>query len=495
MLIGCLGGSWMQWAPAGSFPRKAGTQEAARKAPPTPDNKSNYKTHFAVALLKDAESSIDLAPYKNEPCSSLAFLPITISAILALALAMQGDISISCGGIPGGFGPESLVRLARQGSSTDPDQDALSHPFSLPSFMRILASLLHHTKPSDNPDRLFLTDFLPFFNVAFSAQRPIIGRGHHFVVYASPFDDADRRNFRTARDINTEVYCIKAPNLISNKPGGDFRNDYYDTVLRELRVLFHPALSTHENIINILGLDFQEDYDDYEVAWPVMVMEYAEYGTLYTFQQDVIFDPELTRWLLLDVASGLQALHDSNIIHGDVKSENVLICRHAQRKYVARLSDFGFSVINPPTGGDNLRLRGGTGIWAAPEYREPLSAQGLRQTDVYSFGLTTWRVLVNQKNPYSLLSEAAPGFQANSNMDELAAYVKRLGAFQELVLQSLPPDAAARAYPRKVIEATLCRSPANRELGKAITALALGNENVSQEWVALKFCHQPWCCS
>jgi tRNA A-37 threonylcarbamoyl transferase component Bud32 len=476
MPIGCLGGSWMQWAPAGCFLRKAGTKEAAMKAPLTHHNKSNYKAHFPVALLKAAESSIGLAHTRT----NLVVLWLLADDNICnsrTTLAMQRDISISYGGIPGGFGPESQAQLAQPGSFTYPDQDALSHSFGLPSFMRILASLLHHTKPSDNPDRLFLTDFLPFFNVAFSAQRPIIGTGHHFVVYANPFDDADRRNFRTARDINTEVYCTKAPNLISNRPGGDFRNDYYNTVLRELRVLFHPALSTHENI---LGLDFQEDYDDFEVAWPVMVMEYAEYGTLHTLQQDVILEPELTRWLLLGVASGLQALHDSNIIHGDVKSENVLICRLAQRKYVARLSDFGFSVTNPPTGRDDLRLRGGTGIWAAPEYRESLSAQGLRQTDVYSFGLTAWRVLVNQKNPYSLLSEAAPGFQANSNMDELAAYLKRLGAFQELVLQSLPPDAAARPYPRRVIEATPCRSPANRELGEAITALALGDGNASQ---------------
>ena len=105
------------------------------------------------------------------------------------------------------------------------------------------------------------------------------------------------------------------------------------------------------------------------ILWPGQSywLEYAEYGTLDTLQEDIYVGPELSRILLLDVAQGLQALHDCNIIHGDVKSENVLVCRHHQRKYVARLSDFGLSVINPDASKHDHRLPGKTCLWSAPE--------------------------------------------------------------------------------------------------------------------------------
>jgi hypothetical protein len=59
----------------------------------------------------------------------------------------------------------------------------------------------------------------------------------------------------------------------------------------------------------------------------------AQYGTLDTLQRDIHLNPKLARIPLL--------------IHDDVKSENILICRHQACPYVARLSVFGLSLINP----------------------------------------------------------------------------------------------------------------------------------------------------
>ncbi|KAF1998699.1 kinase-like protein, partial [Amniculicola lignicola CBS 123094] len=160
-----------------------------------------------------------------------------------------------------------------------------------------------------------------------------------------------------------------------------------ETVLREIKVLCHPILESHENIIGFLGLDFHEDYDDYNVGWPCPLMEVAEFGTLDSFQYDQGQLNELvTNSLLLDVTYGLDALHKCNIIHGDIKSENVLICRHKDRQYVAKLSDFGLSIINPDREGFH-KLIGGTWLWEAPEFGNRMSVQGLKQTDLFSLGL------------------------------------------------------------------------------------------------------------
>jgi serine/threonine protein kinase len=241
-------------------------------------------------------------------------------------------------------------------------------------------------------------------------------------------------------------------------------------------------LRTCENIISIFGLDFQEDYDDYNVAWPVLLMEYAEYGTLDTLQQDISIDTELARILLLDVAHGLQALHQCNIIHGDVKSENVLICRHAQRRYIAKLADFGLSLINPDSGSNRHRLPGGTFLWSAPEIGSAMSVKGLRQTDTYSFGLTAWRVFIGHPNPWSLIPAAAMrmGLQAPGTLNEVVTWAKAQGCFDNLVLGTMR-DGGNHPYFRQVIEATLCKDPRGRDLGMVIQVLGRSQVVTSPE--------------
>lgn len=71
-----------------------------------------------------------------------------------------------------------------------------------------------------------------------------------------------------------------------------------------------------------------------------VVMEYCEYGSL----KHVISKGKLKDWsqklrILLDVAKGMQFLHNKSIIHRDLKSDNVLIDSH----WVAKLTDFGIS--------------------------------------------------------------------------------------------------------------------------------------------------------
>lgn len=360
----------------------------------------------------------------------------------------------------------------------DVTEESESTDHELPPFIRIFNLLLIHTQANDSGSNNFITNVLPLHDVAFSPKCPILGTGHHFAVYASPFDSSED-NFKPidGRAFNKEVYCMKAPNFATGGigtpgPAKDaFHKEYYETALQELRVLLHPDLRSHENIICLFGLDFQEDYDDCSIAWPVLLMENAEYGTLDILQQDIHLDLELSRILLLDVASGIQALHQCNIIHGDVKSENVLICRHRQRPYVARLSDFGLSLINPETTRKH-RLPGGTFLWQAPEFDHELSVDDLRQTDVYSFGLTAWRVLVNNPNPYSLIPLTALGLQPAASANEVVTRAKEHPAFTQLVLQTLEMAGLPQTYALRIIEASLGRDAESRDLSRVASILA-----------------------
>jgi Protein kinase domain len=365
----------------------------------------------------------------------------------------------------------------------------------LPPFIPILNTLLRNTGNGNGKGSLenFITNVGMLHDVAFSPKCPILGTGHHFAVFAIPFD-AEDRGFEPSdgRAINGEVYCLKTPNFTSNaatdSPAAKnaFRMEFYNTVLQELRVLLHPRLRRCENIISLLGLDFQEDYDDYTVAWPVLLMEYAEYGTLATLQEDISIDTELVRILLLDMALGIKALHDCNIIHGDVKSENVLICRHARRRYIARLADFGLSVINPESNNNRHRLPGGTFLWSAPEFCNELSVYGLKQTDVYSFGLTSWRVLSNRPNPFLLIPLLALGIHTTVAGNEAVTAAKSHPHFDELVLRTMGNCGAT--YSRGVIKSTLNNYPTSRDLDLAISALSLNEKMISPWLVQSTYC-------
>ena len=241
----------------------------------------------------------------------------------------------------------------------------------LPPLIRILNIFFQQNKT-----RKFFSGACAFHDVQFSGQRPIVGVGHYFVVYASPFEKLDKIP-EQVRKTGAEVYCIKSPNFTSKSENDDFQREYYHTILQELRVMIHQDLLGQDNVISLLGLDFMEDYDDFKISWPLLLMEYADFGTLDAFQQDLNgLQPDLARRLLLDVANGLQSLHRCNVIHGDVKSENVLICRHPTRQYVAKVSDFGLAVVNPSPEKQHY-LPGCTRLWSAPEAQTQLSVLGM----------------------------------------------------------------------------------------------------------------------
>ncbi|KAI3507135.1 hypothetical protein L1887_21935 [Cichorium endivia] len=87
----------------------------------------------------------------------------------------------------------------------------------------------------------------------------------------------------------------------------------------------------------------------------------------------------------IDIAKGLSYLHSRNVIHRDVKPENMLI---DQQKTI-KLADFGESEIEPL----ELFIRSGergTRGYMAPELvsRQPYG----RKCDVYSFGICLWEI-------------------------------------------------------------------------------------------------------
>ncbi|KAI6110503.1 kinase-like domain-containing protein [Pisolithus thermaeus] len=141
----------------------------------------------------------------------------------------------------------------------------------------------------------------------------------------------------------------------------------------------------HENIMPLLGITTKFDNT------VSMVTEWMERGNAHRYVQNMAVDP---RPLLLDIARGLNYLHDLSIVHGDIKGENVLISGTGR----ALITDFEFSYQSNLAPGLNADPpRGGTLRWLAPENLDTCAVS--RQADIWAFGMTVLE-LFSRRYPY-----------------------------------------------------------------------------------------------
>ncbi|KAL5325057.1 hypothetical protein ACEPPN_006179 [Leptodophora sp. 'Broadleaf-Isolate-01'] len=193
-----------------------------------------------------------------------------------------------------------------------------------------------------------------------------------------------------------------------------------NSVMMEIYALMHPPLYEHANIVTLLALGWGTNPFESSYRLPVIVTEHADRGNLADLQAREILTSEVKRTISLDIAHGLQVLHRCGIIHGDMKSENVLIFSHPQKTYVAKLGDFGFSIVGEASA-PRVNI-GGTMPWRAPESYGLVAREYLAKTDVYSYGLTVWRLAMDGSNPFSVLYESG----STASGVTLAAFTSRL---------------------------------------------------------------------
>ena len=163
-------------------------------------------------------------------------------------------------------------------------------------------------------------------------------------------------------------------------------------ILRELAIL--RAIG-HPNIVQFLGLCKHET----EVF---VVTEFVSKGDLMEVIHDTSY-AELT-WslrthLMLEIAKPLAYLHKRNIVHRDVKLENVLV----DDAWNVKLCDFGFArcMVNEESNYRDRRTRkmtvAGTDQWMAPEV---LMQQPYNEcADMFSLGCTFYEIMCRRQPP------------------------------------------------------------------------------------------------
>ena len=182
----------------------------------------------------------------------------------------------------------------------------------------------------------------------------------------------------------------------------------YASILLDLMVLSHEPILNHPNIVSMLGLAWGDNGFPKSCEIPVPIIEHANLGNLADHQADHVLVTSQKLSILRDVAMGINFLHQCSIAHGDVKSENVLLFQDTQGNITAKISDFGFAILG--TQGHFNFLPRGTLLWSAPEVRNRTLRTGeAPSSDIYSYGLLFWRVMIDGIDPlsaYFLLPDA-----------------------------------------------------------------------------------------
>ncbi|EKE38509.1 hypothetical protein ENUP19_0229G0029 [Entamoeba nuttalli] len=126
-----------------------------------------------------------------------------------------------------------------------------------------------------------------------------------------------------------------------------------------------------------------------------IVTEYAEYGSireLIVKKKESIPKLAIRLRFLLDAAKGIQYLHNNNILHRDIKPDNILVMSFDEKNTVmTKLTDFGSSRnINMLMTNMTFTKGIGTPIYMAPEVLNQEKYK--KEADIYSFAITMYEV-------------------------------------------------------------------------------------------------------
>lgn len=167
--------------------------------------------------------------------------------------------------------------------------------------------------------------------------------------------------------------------------------------------------------------DTDVQYGQHRLSLPWIAMEYVHGDTLEDRIQRSVqelgsaFDPERAAFAVESIASGLDAVHSVNVIHRDIKPNNVLCCGSVPDE-VFKISDFG---VARPLGLRQTFMQGsmGTPGYASPEQIMMDEKSIGPASDVFSLAATAYCILTGE--------ELFPGDSVMKILEQIRARTRR----------------------------------------------------------------------
>ncbi len=198
-----------------------------------------------------------------------------------------------------------------------------------------------------------------------------------------------------------------------------------DAIVSELEIAPFFAQVDHPNLVSI------EDRGEVD-GIPYLVMSHAGDDTLRSRLDQGRLQREHALRIFVQVARGVQALHQHSLVHFDLKPANVFL-----KGELARVGDYGLSRLVTQSR-NSLSFGRGTPYYMAPEI---LHRKGDQRSDIYSLGVLL----------YECLTGTVP-FSGDSEWEVLRKHETEAPSFPDTV----------EAGERQVIERCLAKNPDDR---------------------------------
>ncbi|KAH8080695.1 kinase-like domain-containing protein [Cristinia sonorae] len=222
----------------------------------------------------------------------------------------------------------------------------------------------------------------------------------------------------------------------------------------------------HPHILPFLGIDRSSFR-----PFLCMVSPYMENGNVIRCMEHLESNgAHIPRELwLLEIARGLEYLHQEQVVHGDLRGANILIDGDLH----VRLSDFGLSMLvdsNPLS--TSPSEHGGVGRWSAPEL-----FHGSRQSvksDVWSFACVCIEIYTRSQ-PYAHLN----------NVQVIPHILKGH-------LPTMPPsDSGIQLYMLNLLEHCFAKSPSSRPDASSLVRILLRCTPLVKKVKAIRLSQKP----
>ncbi|MED6182867.1 hypothetical protein PIB30_032790 [Stylosanthes scabra] len=194
----------------------------------------------------------------------------------------------------------------------------------------------------------------------------------------------------------------------------------------------------HPNVVAFYGV-----VQDGPGGTMATVTEYMVDGSLrhVLLRKDRYLDRRKRLIIAMDAAFGMEYLHSKNIVHFDLKCDNLLVNLKDPLRPICKVGDFGLSKIKR-----NTLVSGGvrgTLPWMAPELLNGSSNKVSEKVDVFSFGIVLWEILTGEE-PYANMHYGAiiGGIVNNTLRPTIPSYCD--SEWRTLMEQCWAPNPAVR---------------------------------------------------
>ncbi|HUH46143.1 MAG TPA: serine/threonine-protein kinase [Arenibacter sp.] len=160
---------------------------------------------------------------------------------------------------------------------------------------------------------------------------------------------------------------------------------------------------SHTNIIKYYGLNYIKHVDAMgrEGNYPVIIMEYANEGTLTEFLKQNP-DRSVLDKLIRDLIMGVGHLHEEGLLHRDLKPGIILVTKNKKGIPTAKITDFGISkdTLSSESHTTSHTEMIGTPHYMAPEqiYQKKFGLEGRisQRTDLWAIGAIIYKMFTHR---------------------------------------------------------------------------------------------------